>query len=114
MLYFSQNFAPYSYTFAGTLTVAGRGSSIGSVSAWHASDPEFDPHLRYILSWILGHENISTVILPLPLIQEEQSVNDLRLCLVVTVSLLYMVWSGCYCQSMIYGCVWLLLSVHDL
>ena len=49
----------------------GRGSSIGSVSAWHASGPEFDPHVRHILSWRLGHEKISTAILPLPLIQEE-------------------------------------------
>ena len=32
----------------------------------------FDPHVRHILSWRLGHENISTAILPLPLIQEEQ------------------------------------------
>ena len=47
----------------------GRGSSIGSVSAWHASGPEFDLH---IVSWRLGHEKISTAILPLPLIQEEQ------------------------------------------
>ena len=51
---------------------AGRGSLIGSVSAWHASGPEFDPHVRHILSWRLGHEKISTTILPLPLIQEEQ------------------------------------------
>ena len=50
----------------------GCGSSIGSMSAWHASGPEFDPHIRHILSWRLGHENISTAILPLPLIQEEQ------------------------------------------
>ena len=50
----------------------GHGSSIGSVFAWHASGPEFDPHIRHILSWRLGHENISTAILPLPLIQEEQ------------------------------------------
>ena len=28
---------------------AGRGSSIGSVSAWHASGPEFDPHVPHIL-----------------------------------------------------------------
>ena len=48
----------------------GRGSSIGSEFAWHASGPEFDPHVRHILSWRLGHENISTAILPLPLIQE--------------------------------------------
>ena len=59
----------------------GRGSSIGSVSAWHASGPEFDPHARHILSWRLGHENISTAILPLPLIQEEQlSVTGERMC----------------------------------
>ena len=50
----------------------GRGSSIGNVSAWHESGPEFDSHVRHILSWRLGHENISTAILPLPLIQEEQ------------------------------------------
>ena len=49
-----------------------RGSSIGSMSAWHASGLEFDPHGRHILSWRLGHENIFTPILFLPLIQEEQ------------------------------------------
>ena len=38
--------------------VAGRGSSIRIVSAWHASGPEYDPHIRHILSWRLGHENI--------------------------------------------------------
>ena len=59
----------------------GRGSSIGSEFAWHASGPEFDPHLWHILSWRLGHENISTAILPLPLIQEEQlSVTGERMC----------------------------------
>ena len=59
----------------------GRGSSIGSEFAWHASGPEFDPHVRHILSWRLGHENISTAILPLPLIQEEQlSVTGKRMC----------------------------------
>ena len=41
----------------------------------------FDPHVRHILSWRLGHENISTAILPLPLIQEEQlSVTGERMC----------------------------------
>ena len=35
-----------------------RGSSIGSVSAWHSSGPEFDPHVRHILSWRLRHEKI--------------------------------------------------------
>ena len=54
------------------LVVAGRGSSIGSVSAWHASGPEFDPHVRYFGLWRLGHEKISMAILPLPPIQEEQ------------------------------------------
>ena len=33
-----------------------RGSSIGGVFAWHASGPEFDPHVRHILSWRLDHE----------------------------------------------------------
>ena len=57
-------------------------SSIGSEFAWHASGPEFDPHVRHILSWRLGHENISTAILPLPLIQEEQlSVTGERMCI---------------------------------
>ena len=60
---------------------AARGSSIGSMFAWHASGPEFDPHVKHILSWRLGHENISTAILPLPLFQEEQlSVTGARIC----------------------------------
>ena len=42
------------------------------MSAWHASGPEFDPHVRHTLSCRLGHEKISRAILPLPLIQEEQ------------------------------------------
>ena len=59
----------------------GRSSSIGSEMAWHASGPEFDPHVRHILSWRLGHENISTAVLPLPLMQEEQlSVTGKRMC----------------------------------
>ena len=59
----------------------GRVSSIGSEFAWHASGPEFDPHVQYILSWRLGHENISTAILPLPLIQEERlSVTGESMC----------------------------------
>ena len=61
--------------------MTGRGSSIGSEFAWHVSGPEFDPHVRHILSLRLGHENISTAILPLPLIQEEQlSVTGERMC----------------------------------
>ena len=63
------------------LPFTGCGSSIGREFAWHASGPEFDPHVRHILSWRLGHKNISTGILPLPLIQEEQlSVTGERMC----------------------------------
>ena len=59
----------------------GRGSSIGSEFAWQASGPKFDRHVRHILSWRLGHENIPMAILPLPLIQEEQlSVTGERMC----------------------------------
>ena len=40
--------------------------------------PEFDPHVRHILSWRLGHEKMSVAILPL---QEGQlSVTDERMC----------------------------------
>ena len=61
--------------------MTGRGSSIGSVSAWRASGPEFDPHVQQMFLWRLGHEKISTAILPLPLIQEEQlSVTGERMC----------------------------------
>ena len=60
---------------------AGRGSAIGSVSPWHGRGPKFDPHVRHILSWRLGHEKNSTAILPLLLIQEEQlSVTGERMC----------------------------------
>ena len=51
---------------------AGRGSSIGSVSAWHASGSEFDPHVRHI-----REERFSTAILPLPLIQGIRVVSAL-------------------------------------
>ena len=51
------------------------------MSALHASGPEFDPHVRHILSWRLGHEKICTAIFPLPLILEEQlSVTGERMC----------------------------------
>ena len=51
------------------------------MSAWHASGPEFNPHVRHILLWRLAHEKISTAILPLPLVQEEQlSVTGERMC----------------------------------
>ena len=40
-----------------------------------------DPHVRHIFSPGFGHEIISTAILPLLLIQEEQlSVNGERMC----------------------------------
>ena len=59
---------------------AGHGCLIRSLSPWHANRPEFDSHVWHILSWRLGHEKISTAILPLPLIQEEQlSVTDERI-----------------------------------
>ena len=41
--------------------------SIGSMSAWHASSPEFNPHVRHILSWRLGHENMEKFLRPIPL-----------------------------------------------
>ena len=44
------------------------------MSAWYASGPEFDPHVQHILSLRLGHEKFSMAILPLLLIQEEQTV----------------------------------------
>ena len=47
------------------LGLTGRGSLIRSESAWYASGPEFNPHVWHILSWRLGHENISTTVLPL-------------------------------------------------
>ena len=34
--------------------------------------PSSIPPIQTVLSWRLGHEKISTAILPLPLIQEEQ------------------------------------------
>ena len=56
--------------------VRSEASSLGMQAA-----PEFDPHVRHILLWRPGHENISTAILPLPLIQEEQlSVTGERMC----------------------------------
>ena len=72
---------PFLLLVLSLLFYAERSSWIGSVSAWHASGPEFDPHIRHILSWKLGHEKISVAILPLPLIQEEQlSVTGERMC----------------------------------
>ena len=55
-------------------------SSVGCDAPWDASGTEIDPRVRRILSLRFGHENISTAILPVPLIQEEQlSVNGKRM-----------------------------------
>ena len=72
----------YMYILAMTLLKkARRGSSIGCASAWHVDGHGFDPHVRQnILLLRFGHENISTTILYLPLIQEGQlSVTDERM-----------------------------------
>ena len=79
-LLYSKDGNPSSFSLS-WCRISGRGSSIGSMFAWHASGPEFSPHIRHILLWRLGHENISMAILPLPLIQEEQlSVTGERMC----------------------------------
>ena len=53
--------------------IAGCGSSIGCASAWYADGRGFAPYVRQnILSLRFGHENVSTIILCLPLIQEGQ------------------------------------------
>ena len=54
------------------LNVAGRSSSVRSVSAWHVVCPGFDPHVWHIPSWRFDHVNIYTTFLPLSLIQEGQ------------------------------------------
>ena len=75
----TNNIIPSSTYNIYSLSETGHGSSIRSEFAWHASGPEFDPHVRHILSCRLGHENASRAILPL--IQEEQlSVTGERMC----------------------------------
>ena len=60
---------------------AGRGSSVGCVSSWYADGRGFDPHVRLHSFVEIGDEIISTAILPLLLIQEEQlSVTGERMC----------------------------------
>ena len=55
------------------IRLAGRGSSIGCMSAWYGDGRGFDPHVQQnILSLRFGHEKISTTILSLLLIQEGQ------------------------------------------
>ena len=51
---------------------AGRGSSVGSASAWFTDGRGFDPHVRQHSFVEFGHEIISTAILSFPLIQEGQ------------------------------------------
>ena len=46
-------------------------SLVGSDAPLDARGMEIDPHIRHILVRRFGHENISTAILPLTLIQEE-------------------------------------------
>ena len=63
-----------------TFTEAGCHSSVGSDVAWESRGTAIDPRVRHIFSRRFGHENISTTILPLPLIQEEHlSVNGERM-----------------------------------
>ena len=58
------------------INMAGRHSSVGSDIALESRGTAIDPRVRCIFSLRFGHENISTAILPLPLIQEEHlSVN---------------------------------------
>ena len=52
--------------------VSRRGSSVGSDAARDAKCTAIDPRIRHILSKRFGHENISSAILPLSLVQEEQ------------------------------------------
>ena len=53
----------------------------GGDLAWESRGTAIDPRVRHIFSRIFGHEIISTAILPLPLIQEEQlSINGERMC----------------------------------
>ena len=71
----------YTVGSATTCYVAEPGSSVGSVSAWHADGRGFDPRLRQQSFMEAGHEIISTAILSLVLIQVGQlSVTGERMC----------------------------------
>ena len=62
------------------LLSAGRHSSVGSDVPWESRGTAIDPHVRHVFLCRFGHENISTAILPLLLIQEEHlSVNGKRM-----------------------------------
>ena len=59
--------------------LAGRGSWVGCASAWYVDG--FDPHVRQHSFVEIGHDNIYTDMLSLPLIQEGQlSVTGERIC----------------------------------
>ena len=61
--------------------IAERGSSVRCESAWYVDGRGFDPHAQQYSFMEIGHEIISTAILSLPLIQEEQlSVTGERTC----------------------------------
>ena len=69
----------YSQNFK-TLGQASLISWAGRFESFLVANPD-NPHIRHILSWRLGHENIFMAILPHPLIQEEQlSVTGERMC----------------------------------
>ena len=60
---------------------AGRFSSVGSDVYWELRSTAIDPRVQHIFLSRFGHENISTAILPLPLIQEEYlPVNSEMMC----------------------------------
>ena len=59
-----------------TLTDARRYSSVGSDVAWESRGTGINLRVWHIFSRRFGHEIVSTAILPIPLIQEDQlSVN---------------------------------------
>ena len=61
--------------------IAGRGRSVGFASAWYADRRGFGSHIRQYLFVEIGHEILSTAILPLPPIQVEQlSITGRKMC----------------------------------
>ena len=60
---------------------AGPASSVGCTSSWYADGRGFDPSVRQHSFVEIGHEIISTSVLPLTLIQVGQvSVTGKRMC----------------------------------
>ena len=63
------------------MSQAGSYSSVSSDVTWESRGTAIDPRVQHIFALRFGHEIISTAILPLPLIQEEQlSFNGERMC----------------------------------